>query len=105
MMKKIIFPVLGFLITIILMQFSYEIFTFSFDDKYPCAEGCSSEFNKFLMIYTWSMFILGAGIGYFYAIKKVNWIFIILIIFIFLLLSFPLHWYASTYGYGLNLSY
>lgn len=105
MIKKILFPVLGLIITIFLMQFSYELFMVLVKNKKPCAEGCSGTFKSFLMFYTLFWFITGTVMGYLFAVKKIAYKGIGLLIFIFLIISFGVNWYASTSGYGLNLSY
>lgn len=105
MIKKILFPILGLIITIFLMQISYELFIALVKNKNPCAEGCGGSFKNFLMVYTCFWFITGIIMGYLFAIKKVFYKGIGLIVFIFLISSFAVNWYASTSGYGLNLSY
>jgi hypothetical protein len=105
MLKKILFPILGLLITIFLMQLSYELFITLVKSKNPCAEGCSGTFKIFLMFYTGFWFITGTVMGYLFAVNRITYKGISLLIFIFLITSFAVNWYASTYGYGLNLSY
>ncbi|NNP76142.1 hypothetical protein A7P54_06875 [Acinetobacter sp. Ac_3412] len=105
MMKKILYPILGLIIIIVLMQLSHEIFINLLKHKRPCIEGCSGSFKNFLMIYTWFWFILSMLAGYLIAAKKASYKFIIILVLVFLISTFIVNWYAATYGYGLNLSY
>ncbi|QHH92938.1 hypothetical protein FPL18_03295 [Acinetobacter gyllenbergii] len=104
MIKKILYPIVGVIFILAIMQFSYDPFVF-FTGKIPCKEGCSTEFISILKYWFWGIILMTIALSYCYAIQKIKKIILFFYFSLFFLTHIFLMWYASTYGYGLNLSY
>ncbi len=104
MMKKFIYPILGIALILFTLHFSHDLFV-SLTNKYPCKEGCSGEFKNFLLYFFWITIILTIIVFYKYSINRINLIVLLVLYILFCIIQTATLWYASTYGYGLNLSY
>lgn len=103
-MKKIIFPLITVPLLAITLEYLYIPFT-TFTEYRPCLEGCSSIFKNITISIYLTAFVAMGVISYFYAVKKINKCYFLGFIIFMIILRIFLLWYASIYGYGLNLSY
>ena len=103
-MNKYIYFFFGVIVTIVLISCADFIYL-SIIGRQTCIEGCSENYRQFSNWLACLLIFIGGTLGYLIKIKKVTWVFA-LIISIFLLITWLVRtWYGLDYGYGLNLSY
>ncbi|QHH92939.1 hypothetical protein FPL18_03300 [Acinetobacter gyllenbergii] len=104
-MKHTLWVLAGVSLVAIIIFIVPQFFSLIYTGQSRCREGCSADFLIIARIFTWISLFSGGLIGYLFSLRKVGYKTISSFITLIILLLIFLSWYASTYGYGLNLSY
>jgi len=103
-MRKILYVILGVVLTILLIYTIPNLYL-TIIDRNTCAEGCSLAYINFSR---WSLLvsvIIGGILGYLKSSNKLSHANLLTIIILLSIIWIAITWYGLDYGYGKNLSY